>query len=100
MSNKAPWKDLLLEQLVAPGHHPVSICLATVTHDGRPRVRDMAPAGFWSIRYEIGSKVGWESDCPVFQTTASLNKVADILGVDYDNGNSGSAGARQVEAVY
>ena len=109
-SGVAPWKATFDSHLNKLGSAP-EFCLATVNHEGLPRVRTCIHRGFWaSLPDNPHNKLPknptvYDSDCPTFTTDARMCKVHDVFATGKGKGTleqsrAGTGGGGPVEAVY
>lgn len=106
----APWKAAFDSHLSKCGSSP-EFYLATVNHEGLPRVRTCIHRGFWaSLPENSHNKLPknpdvYDSDCPTFTSDARMSKVYDIFATGRGKGTleqsqAGTGGGGPVEAVY
>lgn len=109
-SGAAPWKATFDAHLNKLGSSP-EFYLATVNHEGLPRVRACIHRGFWTALPENShnkipkNPAVYDSDCPTFTTDARMSKVYDIFATGRGKGTleqsrAGTGGGGPVEAVY
>lgn len=109
-SGPAPWKAAFDSHLQKLGSSP-EFYLATVSHEGSPRVRACIHRGFWTRLPENAhnklpkNAAIYDSDCPTFTTDARMSKVYDIFATGKGKGTleqsrAGTGGGGPVEAVY
>lgn len=109
-SGAAPWKATFDSHVQKLGSSP-EFYIATVNHEGQPRVRACIHRGFWAALPENShnklpkNPPVYDSDCPMFTTDARMSKVYDIFATGKGRGTleqsrAGTGGGGPVEAVY